>query len=72
MAKEPQELEGDLELPEEVADDVAGGAPVGPKNPSTIYSRTVKFGNVDFQGGQQTIDRTASTQPLGGLNGANE
>ncbi len=65
------ELEGDLDLEAADAEGVKGGAPVGVKQASTIYQKTVKNGNIDFEGGRRTVDRTASTQPLGGLNGDN-
>jgi hypothetical protein len=46
-------------------------APVGAKKASTVYSKSVKSDKVKFndKDGKQTVDRTSSTQPLGGLNG---
>jgi len=66
------DLEGDLELQEDDTEGVkgGGGSVVGQKQASSIYSKSVKDGNVEFQGGTQTVDRTASTQPLGGTSGA--
>jgi len=46
------------------------GSGAGPKKSSSIVSKSVKDGNVEFKGGKQNVDRTASTQPMGGLNGA--
>jgi len=50
---------------------VMGGA-VNGKKASTIFSKTVKSGKVKFNSddGHQTVDRTASTQPLGFLTGS--
>jgi hypothetical protein len=50
--------------------DALGGATIGAKKSSTVYSKKVKSGNVEFKDGGQSIDRTASTQPLGGLQGS--
>jgi hypothetical protein len=50
------------------------GPPIGAKKASTIYSKSVKSDKVKFNGnnGEQTVDRTSSTQPLGGLSGSTD
>jgi hypothetical protein len=69
--KDTKEPQGDLELPEEVADDVTGGgAAMGEKTPSYIYSKSVKSDKVEFTGAIRPIDRTSSTQPFGSLGGS--
>jgi len=60
----------DLELDAEAAEDVKGGYIVAAKTTSTVYTKSVKDGNVSISGGTSTVDPTASTAPLGGLNGA--
>ena len=61
----------DLEMDAEEAEDVKGGALVGIKLDSTVYSKTVKDGNVNFSSGTYTTtDPTSSTQPLGSTGGA--